>query len=359
MRFGSACSILMLIPLLAGCASPATEITALEAYAQAALVARNGQFVSIEGVEGPQIARHLYQPSEGDDNVVAKVDSGAMDDDGLVDGVLGDGRLSSWVVGFVEGDELVEVRVFADGRTPTQERRPLPEYLLDQRGALLLLDSLQDSDAAAATARGHPSFRDGASQGAGYLYSFSPYTRDLSPGPFLIGAGQTPLESLGWSKAANQWTVTRFDPTWMAGQPQAAAVATVDGFTGRVAVADEVRPVHRARVLLADETYGPLDLTGLANVITFDVPAGTSVLTGALYAQAHTAYQRNLVAPHLVLRQPNGDIAYEGAGSRGVNGLDLDRTPAGTWVLEVGHESEAPSSVHVYAFLWAVVSPGA
>lgn len=364
MRFGLLLCAATVFAGLSGCASAApASLTALEAFDAALLKVPGGQLVSIEGIEGRSLDATLSAGISPTNVIVKSVNSTSFQDDGLGDGVLGDGRLSSWVVTLLEDGSLVEVRVFADGRPPVQSLRETPEYMLDQRGALFLRDSTVDSPQAAGAAGSNASFSD-KSGNAAYLYSFSPYVRDLAPRgdytdaaasyPGQLRAGERPLETLGWSNEPNLWTLTRFDPTWIDDAPQPAVVVAVDGFEGTLQDAASYLPIHRDRIFDTDQTFEP---SLEPNVIQFEVPTGTRRLSGDFWARVEDKPQSLAVQPRLVLARPDGSVVYDGPGMRPLETLDLTIAPAGTWTLTVGVDPEVPGTVRFHGFLWAAISP--
>jgi hypothetical protein len=339
---------------LSGCTSSSSaSLTALEAFDAALLTVPGGQLVSIEGLEGRSLDGVLDLPVSVANHIVRATNSTSFKDDGLDDGPLGDGRLSSWVVTLLEDGSLVELRVFADGRRPIESLRGLPEYMLDQRGALFLRDATVDSPEAARAAASMASFAE-ATVGGAHLYSFSPYVRDLAPRSHYLAQGERALETVGWSSLPGTWTLTRFDPAWVDEAPQPAVVATVDGFEGSLDGVSSYLPVHRDAVFDTDQTFGP---TQSSNVLTIEVPAGTRRLTGDFWARVEDKPQGLVAQPRLVLSRPDGSVVYDGPGVHPLETLDLTITPPGTWTLTIGVEPEVPGTVRFHGFLWAAISP--
>lgn len=343
MRLVLACALVL--AGLTGCASSeaASLWNASQAVEEARRHADGGVVVSVEGAEGPPLRGPWADL--------------AFTGDDVPDGTIGDGRLSSWTVSFAVADALRQVQVFADGRAPVVVLRPLPEYLLDQVGSPPVAPDALDSRAMADVAALHPEFPEGAGS---VLYSFSWVTRDLyNRSDALLEADERPAEALGYSSVAGKWTITRFDSVWAGSGPGRAIEATLDPYPPEVEAVASFFPVWQTRILLEDQTFSEPRLEGTgANVLTFDVAEGTKRLEGAFHARTATAGQWGTAWPALRLTDPTGTVRYEGPGQYGLELLELEEAPPGTWTLEVSDNSPVPGTIQVHAFLWAVISAG-
>lgn len=339
--------------LLAGCADPdptVPTLTALEAYEQATEARPGLQMQSLRGMEG-------WRPGPRSDYL-------GLTDDGLPDGPLGDGRLSSWAVSFLVEDGLLELQVFADGREPKVRYHEIPSISLD---GLVFLErplDIVDSDVAAEQAALEPAFIEhvAANPGAGFLYTKARQEFGHPPGadqgggggdePSTLKAnGDAPavdeedeavgMAFLGWPPITGSWSIVHFPADGV--DPLALASVAADGTSLGMRLA---RPTHSAavadeRLYLAEPFPPPVD--PIVHRLNFTVPRGATNLTGDVGVPSFFEGEW-----HLRIVQPGGTVFFDSGGSKAFARLDLQEPAPGNWTVEATHTvpvPEVPSGV--------------
>lgn len=339
---------------LAGCTAVAESVDAMtagEALAAARDLIPDGELVAIDGVEGAQPAR-----------AVADVPL----DDGLSDGDLGDGRLSSWVVTFANQGSLTEVRVHADGREALRASKALPAGFAQEAGKTDDSGRSIDSSEAAAIAAAVPEFKQHAADyaNAGYTYSYVPYGRQYPIRDWSTGLFQSyaQMQVIGWGVYGNQWSVVHYDPdAWSGDVAPTTAFVSIDAATGKV----QELTVSVPRTLQAVFEEGtdfqdPVPPTGLDPYVhryEFEIPRGTASIAGILIAYSTGLGLANLVPDPPIFRivSTGGEVAFTSSGEFGFDEIQIDAPMSGTWAIELTHATPIPGSYHLGGFLYAAV----
>ncbi|MCA1820094.1 MAG: hypothetical protein LC620_08635, partial [Halobacteriales archaeon] len=110
---------LLALAALAGCVARADSPATMDAKAAYDAV------TAIAGAKDPDAKFMAIRGAEGTQWVSPKADDPALQDEQGADGLLGDGLAASWVATFL-GKEILELRVYADGRDPVTHTRPAP-----------------------------------------------------------------------------------------------------------------------------------------------------------------------------------------------------------------------------------------
>lgn len=357
MRLRLLVSVGLLLPALSGCsglvgADPDGAdglLSAEAALAKARELHPQSELVFIEGAEGPQPLRKGEVPL----------------DDGADDGTLGDGLLSAWVVGLVEHERLLQVRIHADGRPPLEGRQPLPGAYADNQRHGDDSSRAFGSGGAAAIAAALDEVREHSEEypAAGYAYSYSPYSRrqpvsDWSGGGFLDAED---LAAIGWTVYGNSWSIVRFDPdAWIGDQSPTTARAAIDAATGKVLevtvhvprVWDVLLPT--AGLILQDPL--PTAPEPYVHRYPMPIPRGTAVIEGFLLTYAPGPAPPDELDPPIVrLVAPSGEVVAEWTGPLQFEEVKVREPASGEWALEVTHTLLVPRSTHVAGVLVAAV----
>lgn len=307
---------LLLAALLGGCVGvtdgPST-FTGLEALREAQTAKPGLELFSLRGLEG-------WRPGPPSAYL------GLMDD-GLPDGVLGDGRLSSWVASFVTDDGLLEVQVFADGREPALRHHEVPPVTLDSRVFLSQALAIPDSDAAARAAFTSPAFDAHAASypEAGFLYTFAKDPLDYA---FASDERNDRIDFVGWPTVNRTWSVAHFAAD--GAQPMVRASVAGDG-----TLLDVAHETPMDDVVLIDEKVAlpspvPPALAPTAYVLNFTVAPGTRNLTG--FARVSPDFFGEFRVRVLT---PDGSTAYDSEDDPPTYGEFSTEAPSpGTWAVE-------------------------
>lgn len=322
------------LPLLAGCAAPPEGVpllTAQEAVAQATLLRPQASLIAVTGVEGALPG--------------ADRESQAYRDDGIADGALGDGRLSSWVVALLDGPTYVEARAHGDGRTTFAEL-PMPASLHDEQVFIPVGQAIDSDEAAKAARRAHAYARD-ADRAAGYLYAYSLVERRHK----AYDDGEASATELGGRVHSDSWAITHVTSDAVTSQLVATtAHLRKDGDLLGCAVQ------HLAETLPVFE--GPLSFEESAGQATthhfvFQVPDGAHRMTGGLALRPTSLLPNDEV--RLRLLQPDGGVLAIMEG-RSHLPVWLDDPTPGAWTLEITSSLPgAGDTIVLTGSLWATV----
>jgi hypothetical protein len=309
----------VLIAVLAGCAEVSDEpptFTAMEALEEAEKVRPGRDLFSLRGLEG-------WRPGPRSDYL-------GLTDDGLADGPLGDGRLSSWVASFVQEEGLLEVQVFADGRDPVIRHHEVPYVALDELVFVERGPDVVDSDVAAAVAGQESGFAGhvAAAPGAGFLYT---HARNDLRYAYDVGEQNERLDFVGWPVINNSWAVVHF-PTEGA-EPMALASVAADGTSLGVRAdrALHVVPLADEEKVLVEPFPPPME--PVVHRFEFAVPRGATNLTGNIGVPSLFEGEY-----HLRVLAADGQVVFDSAEeSTTYAELDAADPAIGNWTVEATH----------------------
>lgn len=335
--------------MLPGCAGQDGLLTADEAVAIALGETPGGTLVGVYGVEGPQLQVQLPRL--------------AFRDDGLDDGVFGDGRLSSWVVGLRLDGSLVERRIYGDGRPSEFFEGDVPEVFQDMQVFVPTQPRL-DSPAAAAVAMDACHLAPVPGKPNGYLYGFSLYDEVARVWPpSLHVAGAVPYETLGLSSSPGLWTVVAIDMT--PGSDHVAQTARLDSAQVASTTCATGIPLAANQVFWASDFWAePLAQPDSRRTYSYPFEVGDRAVhvRGSFWVQGHDQTPPGMHAPLAVATPPvglltmaDGTVLFDGDAWYRV---DIDvATPQvkpGTWTLEASTEGPVGQRMHVGGELWAL-----
>ncbi|MFA5942970.1 MAG: hypothetical protein WC876_00715 [Candidatus Thermoplasmatota archaeon] len=319
-------ALLLAAGALAGCATTNSGVmTSQEAIAAARRLEPEGRLMGAFGVEGQLPARD-----------VPHLD---FRHDGLDDGILGDGRLSSWVVGFVVGETYVEHRIYADGREPESAAYELSSAAIDQQ-VFMAIGQPMDSDEAARSAA--PVLGPALPEARGYLYTYS--LVELATPSALVMDGELLADDVGRFVHANGWAITAIGAD---GDGNAiAAVADLDTVNGTLAGPRQFRLVRQTQAfsgqMILYEPDGPEALAPPPHVVTFDLPSDATRILGNLSVRPHDALYPYGGTVRLRILGPDGNAALDQDDARDVPvALEQDLT-AGAWSIELSRSQPSP-----------------
>jgi hypothetical protein len=260
---------------------------------------------------------------------------------------LGDGRLSSWVVAFIEKTSLVEVQVFADGREPVIRYHDLLYSHRDETVYIEIPLDILDSDEAARQAAADPTFQGHVAlhPGAGFVYTKlrddfrytgsertqdSPDELPAESEPAGDEDDRTRADFLGWPVFTGAWSVVHFPLDEVEAMVQASV-----GADGRLLDVRLHRPVYLSTV--ADESLYlpepvPPSIGRSVHRLNFTVPRGAEDLTGTLYVPTPVDREYNLR-----VLAPDGSVFFDSEGMYPSLHVREPEPMAGNWTVEVTH----------------------
>lgn len=333
------------------------------AYDVASAIEPDPEFLGIRGAEGalPEGSLRYWLPSAD------------LKEDGIADGVIGDGLVSSWVADFRVTTGTVAVTVFGDGRDPETHledssfgkhhdgdateggRADASSWLISSSDAAAI--ALADPDMALHVAT-YPN--------AGYVYQYVPYspkypTYDWSM--FFMSGFEEEPKSTGWSISGNSWLITHFDPAgWVGSQAPTVAVTSSDAATGKLTSFEAFVPRTVEQLYEGGDYADPMvpeSLEPYVHKVPIEVPAGTGSLGGALAAHSFQTVGTGIGVlpdtPSWTLFAPDGSIAAQSTDEFGFDDINIADPPAGTWMLHVTHDRPTPQTITVMGWLWGSV----
>lgn len=340
--------------LMAGCAAPATDLlTADEAIALALPRSDRAALVGVYGVEGPQLVP-----------AAPLGDRLALQDDGVPDGALGDGRLSSWVVAYIQDDRFYERRVHADGRMDEAVGSDLPAFTIDER--VYAATSVHVDSPVAAQAMRRDECMDGfADDETGYLYSYSLYDELAGDSHawlqrFFDDETLIDLAEVGLADQSDTWSLVAVDASPGSEHPLVITRLAAEGEVRSTLDEDGRRICEQRTPLQAIVRYsystwedeGPVDLPFHA---AFEVGPRVVHVLGSAGAQTYSPL--NLFDAILRITDGGGNVVHEEQSWR-YSFLDLAHPVGGQWTLDVESANLLPDTSHVDVTLVAYERPG-
>lgn len=330
MGFRLAVAMPLLTAFLAGCAGKgdAGLLTANDAIAAALADAAPGAvLVGVYGQEGPGLV-----PQQSPTRL-------AFLDDGRADGVLGDGRLSSWVVGYVQKERFVEREVFADGLGELKEH-DYPEFMLDGSVFRQTVHPIDSPEVARRNASDPCLLVDGD---FAYRYAFSLYDEATVTGHGFFENYEDPgflrFPDLGLPRLPNQWVVAQIDMS-----PGSRHDAQVLRLTeaGQPTGCDSGRPVERLQRYVMDSWEPDYAMVPLPYADSFKVGPRVELVRAKIGCQAYSPMNAN--EPEITLLMGDGGIAYQGSTWR-YSFVEVASPTPGEWVLDIQPGNELPVSL--------------